>query len=183
MTDNAKMTIVSQTQVNSSARQILATLWLGTDEENPLFKPKDIYNQRGYQRRAQLGPYSPVQPLMMALNKQKDYWMTYKLDKNLRIRRLFFAKITSQKVLKLNYEVLLMDCTYKTNVYKMPLCIITGVAPLNTTYYVAFAFLSSETVDDYRWVFGAVKKLYEFLDIPDPKVTVPDADPSITAPS
>ena len=58
MTDNAKITIVSQTQVNSSARQILATLWLGTDEENLLFKPKDIYNQRPYQRQVQLGPYS-----------------------------------------------------------------------------------------------------------------------------
>ena len=72
-----------------------------------------------------------------------------------------------------------MDYIYKTNVYKMPLCIITGVTPLNTTYYVAFAFLSAETVDDYRWVLGAVKKLYEFLDIPDPKVIVTDADPSI----
>ncbi len=65
------MTIVSQTQVNSLARQILATLRLRTDEENPLFKPKDIYNQRAYQRQAQLGHYSPVQALMMALNKQK----------------------------------------------------------------------------------------------------------------
>ena len=48
MTDNAKMTIVSQTQVNSSAQQILANLRLGIDEENPLFKPKDIFNQRAY---------------------------------------------------------------------------------------------------------------------------------------
>ena len=51
MTDNVKMTIVSQTQVNSSARQILAPLRLGIDEENQLFKPKDIYNQRAYQRQ------------------------------------------------------------------------------------------------------------------------------------
>ncbi len=86
----------------------------------------------------------------MALNKQKDYWMTYKLDKDLFIRRLFFAKTTSQKVLKLNYEVLLMDYIYKTNLYKMPLCIITGVTPLNTNYYIAFDFLSAKTVDDYR---------------------------------
>ncbi len=72
-----------------------------------------------------------------------------------------------------------MDFTCKTNVYKMPSCIITGVKPLNTTYYVAFAVLSAETVDDYPWVFCAVKKLYEFLDIPDPKVIVTDVDLSI----
>ncbi len=83
MTDNEKMTIVSQTQVNSSARQILATLRLGTDKENSPFKPKYIYNQRAYHRLTQLGPYMPLQALMMGLNKRKDYWMTYKLDKDL----------------------------------------------------------------------------------------------------
>ena len=72
-----------------------------------------------------------------------------------------------------------MDYIYKTNLYKMSLCVIKGVTPLNTTYYVAFALISAKTVDDYCWVLGAVKKLYEFLDIPDPKVIVTDADPSI----
>lgn len=72
-----------------------------------------------------------------------------------------------------------MDCIYKTTVYKIPLCIITGVTPLNTTYYVAFAFISAETVDDYCWVLGAIKKLYEFLDIPNSKVVVTNADASI----
>ncbi len=61
----------------------------------------------------------------------------------------------------------------------MPLCIITEVTTLNTTYYVAFAFLSAETVDDYCWVLSAVKKLYEFLNVLDPKVIVTNADPSI----
>ncbi len=73
MTDNAKITIVSQTQVKSSVRRILATLRLGTAEKNPLFKPKDIYNQCTYQRQVQLGPYSLLQVLIMALNKRKDY--------------------------------------------------------------------------------------------------------------
>lgn len=50
MTDNAKMTIIIQTQVNSSTQQILAIFWLETDKKNLLFKPKDIYNQRAYQR-------------------------------------------------------------------------------------------------------------------------------------
>lgn len=44
MTDNAKMIIVSQTQVNSLAGQFLAIFRLGTDEKNPLFNPKNIYN-------------------------------------------------------------------------------------------------------------------------------------------
>lgn len=74
--------------------------------------------------------------------------MSCKLDKNFCIQQLFFTKITSQKVLKLNYKVLLIDYIYKTNVYKIPLYIIIGVTPLNTTYYIIFTFLSSKTVDD-----------------------------------
>lgn len=145
MTTDVKTQIVSQSQVDAPARQIFC---LGMDEENPIYKTKDIYNQRAYQRRKELGPLSPVQALMQRLNKKKEWYMEYCADLDFRIRRLFFAKTSLHKVLKLNYEVLLMDCIYKTNVYRMPLCIITGVTLLNTTYYVSFAFLSIETVED-----------------------------------
>ena len=103
--------------------------------------------------------------------------MEYCSDLDFRITCLFFAKASSHKVLKMNYEVLLMDCTYKTNVYRMPLCIITGVTPMNTTYYIGFAFLATERVEDYRWILQFVRRLYEALDIPDPSVIVIDGDP------
>lgn len=61
----------------------------------------------------------------------------------------------------------------------IPLYIIIAITPLSTPYYVVFAFLSSKTVDDYRWVLGAVKKLYKFLDIPDPKAIITNANYSI----
>ena len=48
----------------------------------------------------------------------------------------------SQKILKYNYEVLLINATYKANKYKMPLIIISKVMPLNISYYIAFAFVS-----------------------------------------
>lgn len=61
----------------------------------------------------------------------------------------------------------------------MPLYIITGVTPLNTTYYVGFAFLSTEAVEDYEWMLQCLKNLYLTLDIPDPDVIIIDADSSI----
>ncbi len=39
------------------------------------------------------------------------------------------------EILQLSYEVLIMDATYKTNRYKLPLLIITGVTSLNTKEY------------------------------------------------
>lgn len=58
MTNNHKITIVSQMQVNSLAQQILATFQLGIDKDNSLCKSKDIYNQYVYQCQEQLALYS-----------------------------------------------------------------------------------------------------------------------------
>ena len=43
-------------------------------------------------------------------------------------------------MLKFNYKVLFIDCIYKTDVYKILLCIIIGIMPLNTIYYIIFIF-------------------------------------------
>ena len=55
-----------------------------------------------------------------------------------------------------------MDCTYKTNRYKMPLLDIVGVTALNTSFHVGFCFVDADrsqfalqnlqgiyTLDDY----------------------------------
>lgn len=75
--------------------------------------------------------------------------MIYKLDKDLYIYQLFFAKTTSQKMLKFNCEVLLMDYICQTYMYKMFLYTIIKVTPLNTIYYIVFNFFIVETIDDY----------------------------------
>ena len=62
---------------------------------------------------------------------------------------MFFTRKSSQDLLKINYEVLILDATYKTNRYKLPLLIITGVTALNTSFYVEFAFMSGENTEDY----------------------------------
>ncbi len=71
MTTDFKAQIVTQSHVNASAHQVLLSLRLGTDEGNPVFKAKDVYNQRPYQRCKELGPFSPVQALMQRLNNKK----------------------------------------------------------------------------------------------------------------
>ena len=77
MTDDIKLKIVTQTQVDGSARQILSSIRLGTDEENPFYKAKDIYNQHYYHRCKELGLFSPVQALMYKLNEKKGWYIEY----------------------------------------------------------------------------------------------------------
>jgi len=75
-----------------------------------------------------------------------------------------------------NFEVLVMDCTYKTNKYKMPLLTIVGQTSIGTTFHVGFAFLESERPEDYAWVLKHLKDASGALGLPDPDVIVTDRD-------
>ncbi len=48
--DELKELIIFQTHIKASSKQVIAAIWSGTDEENPLVKPKDVYNKRATQR-------------------------------------------------------------------------------------------------------------------------------------
>lgn len=98
-----------------------------------------------------------------------------------RITHLFFVRESSQELLKSNYKVLVMDCTYKTNRYQMPLLIVSGQTALHTNFYVAFCFMSQETPSDCMWVLSQLKGLYSQLELPDPTVIVIDMERGLMA--
>lgn len=50
----------------------------------------------------------------------------------------------------------------------MPLCVITKVTSLNTSFYIGFAFVFFKTYTDYHWILFCLKKFYVEDDIPDP---------------
>ena len=52
-----------------------------------------------------------------------------------------------------------MDCTYKTNKYKMPLFDIVGVSCFNTSFYAGCAFLKNEREEDFIWALSMFKKV------------------------
>ena len=84
------------------------------------------------------------------------------------VERLFFAGRLSERILKISWDVIFLDCTYKTNHYRMPLCVISGVTGLNTSFYIGFAFVFSEIYIDYRWVLSCLREFYVESDISDP---------------
>lgn len=52
---------------------------------------------------------------------------TYTNPKTNRLERLFFAYPNAVKIYKKHYKVVLLDCTYKTNQFRMPLLNICAV--------------------------------------------------------
>jgi hypothetical protein len=47
-------------------------------------------------------------------------------------------------------EVLVMNCTYKSNRFNLPLLNMIGMTASNSTFFVAFTFLNQEK-EDYMW--------------------------------
>jgi hypothetical protein len=58
---------------------------------------------------------------------------------------------------KIDGHCLLLDCTYKTNRFNMPLLNICGVTGNNKTPQFALCFLSSEKEEDYQWALQQFK--------------------------
>jgi hypothetical protein len=69
-----------------------------------------------------------------------------------------------------------MDCTYKTNRFRMPLFAIAGVTALGTTFHVALVFLGHEKLEDYKWALESLRALYEANGLGSPETLVTDRD-------
>ncbi|KAL4567782.1 hypothetical protein LXL04_023376 [Taraxacum kok-saghyz] len=76
-----------------------------------------------------------------------------------RISRLFIAHPLSIKLAKHLSNIFVMDCTYKTSKYNMPLLDIIGVSCFNTSFYSGFTFLEKEDEENYAWALRAFKKI------------------------
>lgn len=63
--------------------------------------------------------------------------------------RLMYLYLKAVELWKASPEMLLIDCTYKTNRFKMPLLNICGITGENRMIQLGLIFLSSEKESDY----------------------------------
>lgn len=129
----------------------------------------DIYNKVAEVRRNAREGLMPVNVLFNQLNEH-GYWNKIEHDSDRHVTRLFFAHPESIDYLRAYPEVIILDCTYKTNQYNMPLLNIVGVDALCTPFCVAFALLSDESETDYTWALNKLLSLYKQYDIQLPSV-------------
>ncbi|XP_028121044.1 uncharacterized protein LOC114318370 [Camellia sinensis] len=79
---------------------------------------------------------------------------------------LFSAHPTSLNLLRAFPKVLLMDCTYKTNRYRLPLLEIVGATSTDMTFSVAFAYLQYDKEDNYTWALGILRNVMDENALP-----------------
>ena len=141
-----------------------------------LITPKDVYNLRIQFRREKLKDKSPLQYLQEELITHQ-WKFEFKQDKEGHITFFIFAHPKSIQYANRYNRVFILDCTYNTNRYKMPLLHIIGVSPSNTTFSIAFCFMQNEQEESYKW---ALNTFFSWLESPifqfQPPVICTDRD-------
>ncbi len=121
---------------------------------------QDIYNCIAETRREACKGQSTIQALASQLDRE-GFWNRIQTAPDGRVTAMLFAHPDSLAYLQAYPDTLLLDCTYKTNKYKMPLLDIIGVDACHRSFCIAFAFLSSEGEEDYLWVLDGLKSIYK----------------------
>ncbi|MBW0482679.1 hypothetical protein O181_022394 [Austropuccinia psidii MF-1] len=152
-------------------RQIQAQLCSHRESERPVIL-QEIYNQVKKISKDKLQGRRPIDTLIDNLKKENIVWSSAR-DSEGHITSLFFTHPLSIKLLHGFPHVILMDCTYKTNKYKIPLIHIVGFSSTNKTFYGAFCFMKNETETSYTWALNQyIEKILNNTNIFPPSVLV-----------
>lgn len=167
-------------QQRATPRQILSAL-NKHDYELPVIR-KDINNRRAQLKLQQLNGRSPMQALLFELEESNQFRYFYATDEQNRVTQVFWIHRETFDLLRMNFEVLIMDCTFKTNRFRMPLFNIVGNTLLNTTFYLAFVLTASRAAEAFEWVFEKLQEVYTELELAFPRTIVTDNERGLIAP-
>lgn len=134
---------------------------------------KDVYNRIAAVRREMCAGQSSIHALANHLDEE-GFWNRMRFDESGRVTAVLFAHPGSLEYLQSYPDVLLLDCAYKTNKYRMPLLDMIGVDACQRSFCIAFAFLSGETEEDFRWALERLRSLYETCKARLPSVILTD---------
>ncbi|XP_068475253.1 uncharacterized protein [Phaseolus vulgaris] len=124
---------------------------LKENNEDNMTTIKQVYNARYSYKRSVRGPRTELQQLMMLLDRDNYlHWSTCHESSNI-VSDIFWTHPDVVKLLNAFNIVFLMDKTYKTNKYRLPLLEIVGVTCTGLSFSAGFAFLSSEKEKKFIW--------------------------------
>ena len=126
-------------------------LTLKENNKNNVTTIKQLYKARYTYKRSVRGSRTELQQLMMLLERdQYIQWSRCYQDSKV-VSDVFWTHPDSVKLLNAFSIILLMDSTYKTNKYRLPLLEIVGVTSTGLTFSAAFVLLSTERENNFIW--------------------------------
>ena len=185
-THPAHRRLALQRQIESVDFQLLQgiqprQIWTGITFEDGrvALKLKDLYNRRQAIVEEFLAGRTAVQALLEQLPVDGDWLFRYKTRRNGSISALFGMHRTSLALLQKHPYVLFMDCTYKTNRYRMPMLDIVGIAATGQTFFAGFAFLSDEKQASYEFALQCLREVYSTFSSAGPRTIFTDKEKAL----
>ena len=170
---NEKDILRNLTDSNVPPRHILTSLRKRNSKTATTIK--HIYNARTRHRKSVRGPRSEMQHLMKSLVEHKYVYHVRNYANSQNIKDIFWAHLESIKLFNTFPTVLIMDSTYKTNKYRLPLLEFVGVTSTYLTYSIAFAYMMSEKEESVTWALEKCRGLFKSVNM-SPEVVVTDRD-------
>ena len=137
---------------------------------------KSIYNAIFTYKSAKRGGLNPIQYVLEQLIK-KEYLHSYQTNPDTNeITDILWVHPKSLE-LSVNFpSVLIIDATYKTNEYRIPLLEVVGITSTMRTYSLMFAYLSNERAEQLTWALNTLKNWMVEKGASLPSVFVSDRD-------
>jgi hypothetical protein len=142
-------------QLNLKPAQIL--LQLQTLDNETYATKKTVSNALQKIQRKDLDGRLPIEALVCVL-KETNWSYDVKVKDDGVVQNLFFAHPGSIHLTRINHHVALLDSTYKTNRYQLPLLHVIGQSASNWLFSIAFCFLACKDSDSYIWVINNLTK-------------------------
>ncbi|XP_026435321.1 uncharacterized protein LOC113333043 isoform X2 [Papaver somniferum] len=135
--------VVKLTAGGARPRQVVEAL--KQKNKDCLVSAKDIYNRRSSLKR-HVAEKMSVMEQVMKLSTQYHYMVWYRKDEETNeLKDIVWAHPESTLLAKCFPSMLMIDCTYKTNRFKVPFFHVAGISSLGTPFTVAYAFIEEET--------------------------------------
>ena len=171
---------------NLSPKDILNILIKHDPEAN--YTRVNISNEVTRARHEELDGLTPTQALFVALevyniedeNLENRYIYWYHRDDKEQVDYLFFVHPKSRELLCKHPDVLLIDSTYSTNRYNMPLAYITGHTSQNGSFDIGYAFIAAERTEHYGLLIQHLSQLWrDDLDLFPPQIIITDKEKAL----
>jgi hypothetical protein len=129
---------------------------LRSEFNNTICSAQEVHNELAAARIDELSGRTPIQVLYEKL-LQEDFECSLSVNANGSIERLFFVHQVCIDMCRRWGYVFIMDCTYKTNKFGLPLLNIVGITATYHSFNAGFCFLRQETKVDYQWALNEFK--------------------------
>ncbi|MCL7046201.1 hypothetical protein MKW94_014784 [Papaver nudicaule] len=104
----------------------------------------------------------------------EHHYVTWNKREQDGVVQLFFCHPKGSTLAQCFPTLVILDCTYKTNQWRMPLLHFVGVTSTNHTFTIAYCFMPGEKVEDYIWALKRLKDLYSDGCLPSLFITDDD---------